>query len=97
MLALLETIIFALEIYKWILIFSAIFSWLFAFNIINGRNQFVSMVGNFLHNMTEPVLAPLRRFLPQMGGIDISPIIVLLIIFFLQRFIGTTVAQAVLS
>lgn len=96
MLALLKTIDLALNIYTWMLIGSAIFSWLYAFNVINGRNQFVNMVGNFLHNITEPVLAPIRRILPQMGGIDISPIIVLLLIYFLRMFMWTTIAPAVL-
>ncbi|EBX4817166.1 YggT family protein, partial [Salmonella enterica subsp. enterica serovar Newport] len=75
----------------WIVILSAIFSWLFAFNVINMRNQFVAMVGNFLYQMTEPVYRPIRRILPDLGGIDISPIIVLLGIFFLQQFLATTV------
>lgn len=97
MLALFQTIDLALSIYTWMLIGSAIFSWLYAFNVINGRNQFVNMVGNFLTNITEPVLGPIRRVLPSMGGVDISPIIVLLIIFFLRNFLWTTVAPAVLS
>ncbi|EBW2250046.1 YggT family protein, partial [Salmonella enterica subsp. enterica serovar Enteritidis] len=79
------------NIYWWIVILSAIFSWLFAFNVINMRNQFVAMVGNFLYQMTEPVYRPIRRILPDLGGIDISPIIVLLGIFFLQQFLATTV------
>ena len=96
MLALFQTIDLALSIYTWMLIGSAIFSWLYAFNVINGRNQFVNMVGNFLQNVTEPVLAPLRRALPNLGGIDISPIIVLLIIFFIRSFMWNTIAPAVL-
>lgn len=97
MLALFQTIDLALSIYTWMLIGSAIFSWLYAFNVINGRNQFVNMVGNFLQNVTEPVLAPIRRVMPNLGGIDISPIIVLLIIFFIRSFMWNTVAPAVLS
>lgn len=97
MLALFQTIDLALNIYTWMLIGSAIFSWLFAFNVINGSNQFVNMVGNFLHNITEPVLAPIRRIMPNLGGIDISPIIVLLIIFFIRSFMWTTIAPAVIG
>lgn len=89
--AVILTLIYALNIYWWIVILSAIFSWLFAFNVINMRNQFVAMVGNFLYQMTEPVYRPIRRILPDLGGIDISPIIVLLGIFFLQQFLATTV------
>ncbi len=90
MIALLETIILALSIYWWLIILSAIFSWLYAFNVVNPRNQFVATIGNFLNKVTEPALRPLRRLLPDLGGIDISPIIVLLLIFFAQNFIRTT-------
>jgi YggT family protein len=91
MLALFQTIDLALNLYTWILIASAIFSWLYAFNVINSSNRFVEAIGRFLYNVTEPVLAPLRRVLPNLGGIDISPIIVLLIIFFLRSFMWTTI------
>jgi YggT family protein len=91
MFALFQTIDLALNIYTWILIASAIFSWLYAFNVINSSNQFVNSVGTFLYNVTEPVLKPIRRLLPNLGGIDISPIILLLIIFFLRTLLWTTV------
>lgn len=96
MLALIQTIILALDIYWWIVIASAVFSWLFAFNVVNSNNQFVGMIGNFLYKATEPALRPIRRFLPDLGGIDISPIILLLAIFFIRQFILLTVAPAVL-
>ena len=96
MLALIQTIVLALDIYWWLLIAAAIFSWLYAFNVVNSRNQVVGMVGNFLFRVTEPALRPIRRFLPDLGGIDISPIILLLIIFFVRQFILTTLAPAVL-
>jgi YggT family protein len=96
MLALIQTLVLALDIYWWILIASAIFSWLYAFNVVNSRNQVVGMIGDFLFRITEPVLRPIRRFLPDLGGIDISPIVVLLIIFFLRQFLITTVAPLVL-
>lgn len=96
MLALIQTIDLALGIYWWIIIGSAIFSWLYAFNVVNPRNQFVGMIGNFLYRATEPALAPIRRFLPDLGGIDISPIILLLIIFFIRQFLWTTIAPAVI-
>ena len=94
MLALFRTIDLALDIYTWILIASVIFSWLFAFNVINGRNQFVAMVGDFLHRATEPALRPIRRILPDLGGIDISPIVLLLIIFFIRQLMWTTIVPA---
>lgn len=95
MLALIQTVVLALDIYWWILIASAIFSWLYAFNVVNSRNQFVGAIGNFLFKATEPVLRPIRRLLPNLGGIDISPIIVLLVIFFLRQFLITSVAPLV--
>ncbi len=91
MLALFQTIDLALNLYVWVLIASAIFSWLYAFNVINSRNQFVSAIGTFLYNITEPVLRPIRRIMPDLGGIDISPIIVLLIIFFLRSLLWTSI------
>ena len=90
MLALFQTIDLALNLYTWVLIASAIFSWLYAFNVINSRNQFVNAIGSFLFNVTEPVLRPIRRILPNLGGIDISPIIVVLIIFFIRSFMWNT-------
>ena len=91
MIALFQTIDLALQLYTWILIASAIFSWLYAFNVINSSNHFVNQVGTFLYNVTEPALRPIRRLLPNLGGIDISPIILLLIIFFLRSFLWTTI------
>ena len=73
-----------LQIYVWLLIASAIMSWLVAFNVINTRNQFVRTVGDFLYRITEPILRPLRRVLPMIGGIDISSVALILIIFFVQ-------------
>ena len=91
MLALFQTIDLALNLYTWVLIASAIFSWLYAFNVINSRNQFVDAVGRFLFNITEPVLRPIRRIMPNLGGIDISPIILLLIIFFIRSLMWTSI------
>ncbi|AQZ51324.1 YggT family protein [Martelella sp. FLE1502] len=91
MIALFETIYYALEIYKWVIIASAIFSWLYAFNIINAHSPFINSIGRGLYAVTEPVYRPIRNFLPNLGGIDISPVIVLLIVFFLQRLILTGV------
>ena len=75
------------DLYVWLLIASAILSWLIAFNVVNTRNQFVSAVAEFLYRITEPVLAPIRNFLPSLGGLDISPIILILLIMFIERVI----------
>jgi YggT family protein len=96
MLALIQTIVMALDLYWWIIIASAIFSWLYAFNVVNSKNQFVGSIGNMLYRLTEPALRPIRRFMPDLGGIDISPIILLLLLFFLRQFLLTTVAPLVL-
>ena len=87
MIALFRTIDLALSIYTWIIIGAAVFSWLYAFNVVNSRNQFVAAVGNFLYQATEPLLRPIRRYLPDLGSIDVSPIVLLLGIFLLQRII----------
>jgi len=94
MIALFRTIDLALGIYTWIIIASAIFSWLYAFNVVNSRNAFVTSVGEFLYKVTEPALRPIRRVLPNLGTIDISPIILLLIIFFIRQLIWTTIVPA---
>ena len=96
MVALIQTLLLALDIYWWLLIASAIFSWLFAFNVINGRNQFVATIGDFLYRVTEPALRPIRRIMPDLGGIDISPIILLLLLFFVRQLIITTLAPALI-
>ena len=85
--ALLMVILLALQLYIWVVIAAAIFSWLVAFNVVNTRNQFVGAIGEFLYRVTEPVLRPIRNMLPNLGGIDISPIVLFLIIIFIQYVI----------
>jgi YggT family protein len=85
--ALLEVIVYALQIYIYLLIAAAVLSWLIAFNIVNTRNQVVAMLGDFLYRVTEPALAPIRSMLPGLGGIDISPVILILIIIFIEKVI----------
>jgi len=85
--AILEVILIVLDLYVYLLIASAILSWLIAFNVVNTRNQFVAAVAEFLYRITEPVLAPIRRFMPSLGGLDISPIILILLIFLIQKLI----------
>ncbi|WFE90438.1 YggT family protein [Roseibium porphyridii] len=87
MTALFNVILIALDLYFYIIIASAIFSWLYAFNIINSNNQIINSIGRALYNLTEPALRPIRRFLPNLGGIDISPVILLLGIIFLRQII----------
>ena len=84
---LLQVLYYAIDVYIWLLIAMAILTWLVAFDVLNRRSQFVQTVGRFLWRITEPVLRPIRRILPNLGGIDISPVILILILFFLQKMI----------
>jgi YggT family protein len=85
--AILDVILLILQIYVWLLIAAAVLSWLIAFNVVNTRNPVVAAVGDFLYRITEPVLRPIRSIMPNMGGIDISPVILILIVFFIQNVI----------
>jgi YggT family protein len=85
--ALLDVIVLLLNLYIYLLIAAAVLSWLIAFNVINTRNQFVATVGDFLYRITEPVLRPIRDMLPSFGGIDISPVILILLIILIERVI----------
>ncbi|RCL02775.1 MAG: YggT family protein [Candidatus Tokpelaia sp. JSC188] len=91
MYALFSTIDLALQTYTCILIANAIFSWLCAFNIINQHNQAIRIISIFLYQTTEPVLRSVRRVLPNLGAIDISPIVLFLIIYFIQIFMWRTI------
>jgi YggT family protein len=96
MYALLWLIDTALSIYVWVLIIAAVFSILTAFNILDTRNRLVWTVGDFLWRVTEPALRPIRGFLPNLGGIDISPLILILLLQAVRIFLSTTVAPALL-
>ena len=85
--ALLDVILIALEYYSYAIVISAVLSWLVAFNVINIRNQVVRAIVMGLYQITESVLRPIRRILPSMGTLDISPIILLLLIMLIERVI----------
>ncbi len=85
--AVLDIILMVLQIYIWLLIAAAVLSWLVAFNVVNTRNQVVAMIGDFLYRVTEPLLRPIRQMLPSLGGIDVSPVILILIIIFIENVI----------
>ncbi|GAB5377581.1 MAG: YggT family protein [Acuticoccus sp.] len=87
MASILQLVMTVIEIYTWIVIASAVFSWLYAFNVVNPRNQFIAMIGNALYRLTEPVLRPIRNILPDLGGLDLSPIVLLLGLFFVRLLI----------
>ena len=73
-----------IDLYVWVIIVSAVLSWLVAFDVVNMRNRFIYLVGDTLNRLTEPVYRPVRRFLPDMGGLDLSPLIVILGLWFLR-------------
>ena len=81
---LIDTVI---TLYVWLLIASAVLSWLIAFNVVNLRNPIVMQLADFLDRVTEPALRPIRRVLPNLGGIDISPIILILLLYFVRNLI----------
>lgn len=82
-----ELLYVVLDLYKWCLIIFVIMSWLIAFNVVNTYNKFVFSVNDFLYKITEPALRPIRRIVPNLGGVDISPVILILVIWFLQRIL----------
>jgi len=86
-----------LTLLQWAIIISAILSWLFAFDVINHRNRFVSQLSYFLDRVTDPVLSPLRRVIPPLGGIDITPIIVLILIIGIKSYLLPASEAALLS
>jgi YggT family protein len=81
---LLSTVI---SIYVWLLIAQAVLSWLVAFGIVNRYNRVVATIGDFLWRVTEPLLRPIRRVLPDLGGIDISPVILILLLWFVRNLL----------
>ncbi len=85
--AVLEVLLKVLELYIYVIIAAAIFSWLVAFNVVNRYSDVARSIGNFLTALTEPLLRPIRERLPNLGGIDISPIILILLIVLLERII----------
>jgi YggT family protein len=85
--AILDVVLLVLNLYTWVIIASAVLSWLLAFNVVNYNNTVVRSIWSTIQALTEPLLAPIRKRLPVMGAIDIAPIILLLTIFFLERVI----------
>lgn len=80
-------ILTVLDIYFWFVIALVILSWLVAFNVVNLSNQFVRQLQYFLYRLTEPLLGPIRRIMPDLGGIDLSPMVLLIGIMFLQNMV----------
>ena len=83
----LTVILVALELYRYLLVASAILSWLIAFGVVNTRNQVVAVISDFLFRITEPLLRPIRRWMPDLGGLDISPVILFFLILLIELYI----------
>lgn len=87
MIPLLDFISMVISLYMTVVIISVILSWLIAFDVINRRNQFVYLVADSMQRLTEPALKPIRRVLPDLGGLDISPAILILVLIFLNNVV----------
>jgi YggT family protein len=83
--------------YIWVIIIQAVLSWLVAFNVVNTQNRFVYAVGNALFQLTEPVVGRIRKFLPSAGGIDFSPMVVIIALIFLQRVVLQSLARSLVT
>src|SRR6202171_3550462 len=86
-----------IDIYIWLLIAQAVLSWLLAFGVVNRYNRGVSVIGDFLYRVTEPALRPIRALLPNFGGVDISPVVLILILHFLRILIDEDLAPYLLG
>ncbi len=87
MLAVLDVVMIILRLLVWVLIAQAVLSWLVTFGVVNMHNKFVATIYNFTHQISDPLTRPIRKFIPSMGGLDLSFIVLILIIYFLQSFI----------
>ncbi len=85
-----------IDLYIWVLIIGAVLSWLVAFNVVNTRNRFVYLLGDFIARVTEPALRPIRRILPNLGGIDLSPLVLILLLLFTQQVLARLYVAAAL-
>lgn len=84
LLILIDTVI---NLYIWVLIIWVVMSWLISFSVINTRNRAVYVIGDFLNRLTEPALRPIRRVLPSFGGLDLSPVVLILLLYFLRNLL----------
>jgi YggT family protein len=92
----LSFISYLITLYTWVIIASVILSWLMAFNVVNAYNPFVRTLWNALNAVTEPLLRPIRRMMPDLGGIDLSPIILLLGCYFIQSVVIPSIADLIM-
>ncbi len=93
MIALLQIVQLLLNLVWWVIVIQAVLSWLIAFNVINTHSDFVRTVWNALQKITEPLYRPIRRVLPDFGALDLSPLVVLLILYILTNIVIPSIAQ----
>jgi len=96
MYALLQLVDTIISIYIWIIILHVILSWLVAFNVVNTRNRVVYLVADALYRLTEPVMRPVRRIIPAVGGFDLSPVVVILLLVFIRNLLLVDIRGAVM-
>ncbi len=94
MLSLVKIIDKVIELYMWVVIIWVIMSWLISFQVVNTHNRFVYLISDFLHRVTDPALRPIRRVTPNLGGIDLSPLVLILILYFLRLLLREYVFAA---
>lgn len=90
-----KILLMAISLYTWVVVAYVVMSWLYAFGIIDPNNQFSYSVSSFLNKAVDPVLNKIRRFMPNISGLDISPIVLFFILYFLQEFIATLARKLV--
>ena len=90
---LLKVLMALLTLYGWAVLGAVVLTWLNAFNIINGYNRFVFLISAFLFKITEPALYQIRKVVPSIGGMDLSPMVLLMIIWFLQEMLGRLILK----
>ena len=95
MIAIFYLVLQILKLYSYVVIANVIISWLIAFNILNTQNRFVYSILEFSYRLTDPILNKIRRFLPNLGSLDISPIILLLLIWFLEMCMKLYIAPII--
>lgn len=86
-----------IDLYIWVILLSVVLSWLVAFNIVNTSNRVVYLIGDILHRLTEPILGPIRRFLPNLGAIDISPVVLILGLYFIRNLVEHDIGQSLIQ
>ena len=97
MIAIFYLVLQVLKIYTYVVIANVVISWLIAFNVLNTSNRFVYSILEFTYRLTDPILIRIRRFLPNLGAFDISPIILLLLIWFIEMCMKLYVAPIIFN